>query len=169
MKNVKKHLCSMLRVVMPCFGFALICMGAYLLSQQGGNDDVDSWALILAYVLMVSGFLAIFVGVIWSFCHHMKSKVYRRRRLQHDIQVYTIERRPNSFPPAYEESQGSHQSPHPGEELVLEEVQVILGLAPPLYSQDSAQSPDCTWSWEQPPPYSLYPEERTEASFGMCG
>ncbi|XP_054630052.1 transmembrane protein 252-like [Dunckerocampus dactyliophorus] len=170
MMNVKMRLCSLLRMMMPCVGFALICMGAYLLSLEAGY--VDSEALVLAYVLVTLGFLAIFVGVIWSVYHRMKSKMYRRRRLQHNIQVYTIDsnvRRPSSFPPSYEESQWSHQSPHPVQELVLDDVQVVLSLAPPLYSKDSNPSPDCTWSWEQPPPYSLHPEERSEASSGMCG
>nr|XP_057927391.1 transmembrane protein 252-like [Doryrhamphus excisus] len=169
MMDVKMHLCSLLRMMMPCVGIALICMGAYLLSMEA---YVDSWALILAYVLMTFGLLVMFVGVIWSFCHRMKRKVHQRRRLQHNIQVYTIEsnmRRPSSFPPSYEESQRSHQSPNPVQELVLDDMQVVLSLAPPLYSQDRTPSPDCTWSWEQPPPYSLHIEERSEASSGMCG
>lgn len=37
---------------------------------------------------------------------------------------------------------------------MVEGVDVVMSLAPPLYSQDSSEVPDCTWSWEQPPPYS---------------
>ena len=35
-----------------------------------------------------------------------------------------------------------------------EGVHVVINMAPPLYSQDSSEVPDCTWSWEQPPSYS---------------
>lgn len=38
--------------------------------------------------------------------------------------------------------------------VVVDEVDVVMSLAPPLYSQDSSEAPDCTWSWEQPPRYS---------------
>lgn len=38
--------------------------------------------------------------------------------------------------------------------VVVDGVDVVITLAPPLYSQDSSQGPDCTWSWETPPPYS---------------
>lgn len=38
--------------------------------------------------------------------------------------------------------------------VVVDGVDVVMTLAPPLYSQDSSQGPDCTWSWEPPPPYS---------------
>lgn len=31
---------------------------------------------------------------------------------------------------------------------------VVMNLAPPLYHWDSSEAADCTWSWEQPPPYS---------------
>ncbi|CAB1416978.1 unnamed protein product [Pleuronectes platessa] len=54
-------------------------------------------------------------------------------------------KRPSYFPPSYEDSQAAQAS---------WEVDVEMGIAPPLYSQDSSQAPDCTWSWEQPPPYS---------------
>lgn len=38
--------------------------------------------------------------------------------------------------------------------VVVDGVDVVMSLAPPLYSQDSSEAPDCTWSWEQPPRYS---------------
>lgn len=66
--------------------------------------------------------------------------------------------RPSSFPPSYEESQGSHQPDRPDESMevvvLVDGLDVVVSLAPPLYSQDSSQAPDCTWSWELPPPYS---------------
>lgn len=59
--------------------------------------------------------------------------------------------RPDSFPPSYEESQG-HRGPAAAESVDSEDV--LVSPAPPLYSQDSEEAPGCTWSWEQPPPYS---------------
>lgn len=62
----------------------------------------------------------------------------------------------SSFPPSYEESQGSRVCPDTAPEfvVVVDGVDVVMTLAPPLYSQDSSEAPDCTWSWEQPPRYS---------------
>lgn len=63
--------------------------------------------------------------------------------------------RPSCFPPSYEESQGSQVYPNAAEfVVVVDGVDVVMSLAPPLYSQDSSEAPDCTWSWEQPPRYS---------------
>lgn len=36
----------------------------------------------------------------------------------------------------------------------MDGLDVVVTLAPPLYSQDGLQAPDCRWSWELPPPYS---------------
>lgn len=66
--------------------------------------------------------------------------------------------RPSSFPPSYEESQASRED-HPDASpevvvVVVDGLDVAVTLAPPLYSRDSCEVPDCTWSWESPPPYS---------------
>lgn len=37
---------------------------------------------------------------------------------------------------------------------MVDGLDVAVTLAPPLYSRDSSQVPDCTYSWESPPPYS---------------
>lgn len=63
--------------------------------------------------------------------------------------------RPSSFPPSYEESQGSQPPDTPPDFVVMVDcVDVMMTPAPPLYSQDSSGAPDCTLSWEQPPRYS---------------
>ncbi|KAM8887420.1 uncharacterized protein AB9W97_014010 isoform 2-T2 [Spinachia spinachia] len=85
--------------------------------------------------------------------YSMKSKMYQRGGHEQHLQIYTINR--STFPPSYEESQGSQQSPDaaPEFEVVADRVDVAPGLAPPLYSLDGSVAPDCTWSWEQPPHY----------------
>lgn len=59
--------------------------------------------------------------------------------------------------------------------VVVDGVDVVISLAPPLYSQDGSEAPDCTWSWERPPRYSqveriqqgeVGAEERREALSG---
>ncbi|XP_070759719.1 transmembrane protein 252-like [Enoplosus armatus] len=172
--NVKKQLWSLARVVLPGVGFTLTCIGAYLVSQQ--TEYGNAWRVTLAYVMFVFGFLAMLIGVFWTICHSMKSKMYQRGRHQEHIHVYTIER-PSSFPPSYEESQGTQECSDTAAEfvVVVEGVDVVVSLAPPLYSQDSLEAPDCTWSWEQPPRYSqverlqqaeVDAEERREALSG---
>ncbi|KAK2837140.1 hypothetical protein Q5P01_014352 [Channa striata] len=152
--NVKKQLGSLVRMILPGVGFALTCIGAYLLSHQTEYECI--WKFISAYVLTAFGFLAILFGVFWTICHTMRSKIYHRgcNREQH-IQIYTVER-PSSFPPSYEESQESRARADSAPEFVVvsEGMDTLQSLAPPLYSQDSLEAPDCTWSWEQPPPYS---------------
>ncbi|XP_077379014.1 transmembrane protein 252-like [Festucalex cinctus] len=158
-----KHLWAILQRLTPCVGFALLCVGGYLMSSKLGHADVRG--RLMASVLMTCGFLAIFSVVAWTICEHVTSKVnQRRRRQQQNIHVYTIERRPGSFPPSYEESQRCHQRPEADleyEEVVLDGVRVVLSLAPPLYCQDEMQSPDYTYSWEQPPAYE-------DSSFATC-
>ncbi|XP_040897931.1 transmembrane protein 252-like [Toxotes jaculatrix] len=151
--NLKKQLWSLARIVLPGVGFALTCIGAYMMSLQA--EYRYTWRVIPAYILIVLGFLAMLIGVFWTICHSMKSKMYQRGRHEQHIQVYTIER-PSCFPPSYEESQGSRVSLDtvPETVVVVDEVDVVMSLAPPLYSQDSSEAPDCTWSWEQPPRYS---------------
>ncbi|XP_036954220.1 transmembrane protein 252-like [Acanthopagrus latus] len=151
--NVKKQLWSMAHMVVPAVGFVLTCGGAYLVSLQTENGY--TWRLIPAYIMIVSGFFAVIVGVFWTICHSMRSKMYHRGGHEQHIQVYTIERQ-NSYPPSYEESQGGQMCPDSAPEfaVVVDEVDVVMSLAPPLYSQDSSEAPDCTWSWEQPPRYS---------------
>ncbi|KAK7934285.1 hypothetical protein WMY93_005181 [Mugilogobius chulae] len=99
------------------------------------------------------GFVCMISGVFWSVCHSMKSKMYMRGAARPQIHIFTIDR-PSSFPPSYEESQRSQPSvppqPSPPTGLLSE----VLIMAPPLYSSDSSEAPDCSWSWEHPPRYS---------------
>ncbi|XP_070690472.1 transmembrane protein 252-like [Pempheris klunzingeri] len=151
--NVKKQLWSLARMVLPGVGFALTCCGAYLVSML--TEYGHNWMVIPAYIMIVCGFLAILVGLFWTICNSMKSKMYHRGGHERHIQVHTIER-PSSFPPSYEESQSSQVCPDAAPEfvVVVDGVDVVISLAPPLYSQDGSSAPDCTWSWEQPPRYS---------------
>ncbi|XP_075955103.1 transmembrane protein 252-like [Anarhichas minor] len=151
--DVRRQLWSLARMVLPGLGFALTCIGAYLVSLQ--TEYMYSLRAISAYVMVVFGILIVLIGAFWAICHSMKSKMYQRGGREQHLRVYTIDR-PSSFPPSYEESQGSQQSPDtaPEFEVVVDGVDVAMRLAPPLYSQDSSDTPDCTWSWEQPPRYS---------------
>ncbi|KAM3867460.1 transmembrane protein 252-like [Diretmus argenteus] len=146
--NVKKQLCSVASLVLPGVGFALICVGAYLVSLQ--TSHLYTLWVLLAYVVIACGFLIMLTGVFCATCHSMKSKMYHRRR---HVCVYSID---SSYPPSYEESQRNHVHPDRATDSVVtvDEVGMTMSLAPPLYSQDSSEIPDCTWSWEQPPPYT---------------
>ncbi|XP_059192714.1 transmembrane protein 252-like [Centropristis striata] len=157
MMDMKKQLWSLARLFLPAVGLAMTCIGAYLVSWQ----NKYTLSVIPTYVMIIFGILAVLIGFFWTMCHSMKTKVYHRRRGERHIQVYTIDR-PSSFPPSYEESQGSQECPDTASEFVVtvDEVDGALSLAPPLYSQDSSDAPDCTYSWEQPPRYSQV--ERTE-------
>lgn len=158
--DVKKQLSSLGRMTLPAVGFVLISVGAYLVSLQTGREFA-SWA-IPVYFMIAIGFLAMLIGVYWSICHSMKSKMHRRGGRQQRIQVFTIER-PSSFPPSYEDSQRDQicpDTPSPELVVVVDGVDMVMSLAPPLYSQDITEDPDCTWSWERPPRYSQV--ERTQ-------
>ncbi|XP_043968562.1 transmembrane protein 252-like isoform X1 [Gambusia affinis] len=153
--DVKKQLLSFARMFLPSVGFVFTCIGAYLVSQQ--NRQGFDHRMVPVYIMIVFGFLAMLIGVFWSLCHTMRSKMYHRRRHDSDIQIFTVESRPSSFPPPYEESQSPcHVCPGSMHEVVVsvDGVPVGLGVAPPLYTQNSSESPDCRWSWEQPPRYS---------------
>lgn len=88
--NVKKHLWSLLRMGLPSVGFVLTCSGVYLVSMQ---TEEYRWRVIPAYIMTVFGFLSMAIGVFWTLCHAMKSKIYQRgvNREQH-IEIYTVER-----------------------------------------------------------------------------
>ncbi|XP_060894768.1 transmembrane protein 252-like [Labrus mixtus] len=149
--TMKKQLWSLARTFLPLVGFAVTCLGAYLMSLQ--TEGSLLWGVIPAYILMGLGSLAVMGGVFWAVCHSMKSKMYRRRGERH-IEVYAIER-PSFFPPSYEESQYSQATRDTASEVVVEvDGGDVMILAPPLYSTDSSEAPDCTWSWERPPRYS---------------
>ncbi|XP_047448511.1 transmembrane protein 252-like [Mugil cephalus] len=152
--TTKKRLWSLARMVLPGVGFALTCIGAYLVSRQ--KDFKHPLTLIPVYIVIVFGFIFMMLGVFWTICHSMKSKVYQRsRQPERHMQIFTVER-PRNSPPSYQESQASQVCPGTPPEFVVavDGVDVVVGLAPPLYSQDSSEAPDCTWSWEQPPRYS---------------
>ncbi|XP_020504008.2 transmembrane protein 252 [Labrus bergylta] len=151
--TMKKQLWSLARTFLPLVGFALTCLGSYLVSQQPEGSLL--WRFIPAYILMGLGALAVLGGAFWTVCHSMKSKIYRRRGGgERNIEVYAIER-PSFFPPSYEESQYSQVTRDTPSEVVVEvDGGDVVILAPPLYSTDSSEAPDCTWSWERPPQYS---------------
>ncbi|KAM4577095.1 transmembrane protein 252-like [Odontesthes bonariensis] len=148
--NVRRSwLLSLTCLFLPALGFALTCIGAYLVSLQ----TAPGLKTISIYIVIVVGFLAMLIGVTYTLCHSLKSKMYQRRQRERHIQIFTVER-PSSFPPSYEESQRSQMYPDHVREVAVDGVDIVMGLAPPLYSQDSSETPDCTWSWEQPPLYS---------------
>ncbi|XP_041792357.1 transmembrane protein 252-like [Chelmon rostratus] len=165
--NVTKKLWSMARMILPGVGFALTCTGVYLVSLW--KDDGNTWRVIPAYVMIMFGFVVALIGVFWTICHSVRSKTHQRGRHEQHVHVYSIER-PSSFPPSYEESQGSQLRPDTAPEYVVvaDGVDVVLSLAPPLYSRDGSEAPDCSWSWEQPPRYSQVerPPQEREASSG---
>ncbi|XP_037535988.1 transmembrane protein 252-like [Nematolebias whitei] len=159
--DVKKQLLSFVRMFLPAVGFALTCIGAYLLSLQ--TEHSFHLKLVPSYAMIVFGFLAMLTGVFWNL-YSMRSKMYQRRRRERHIQIFTVAR-PSSFPPSYEESQ-SHISPGRQLEGFVSADRGVMSPAPPLYSQDSSEAPDCTWSWEHPPRYSQVlqtPRQQTDA------
>ena len=87
---MKKQLCSLARIVLPGVGFALMSTGAYLVSLRGKYEY--AWMVILAYVIIAFGFLAMLSGVFWTICLSMKSKMYQRGGHERHTQLYTIER-----------------------------------------------------------------------------
>uniref|UniRef100_A0A3B4ZJI9 Transmembrane protein 252 n=1 Tax=Stegastes partitus TaxID=144197 RepID=A0A3B4ZJI9_9TELE len=163
---MRKQLWGLARLVLPAVGFVMTCSGAYLLSLQ--TEYECDFTAIPVYIMIVLGFVAILTGVFWTICHSIKSKMYYRGGRERRVQVFTVER-PSCFPPSYEESEGNLVSPPvtPSEIAVrVDGVDVVLSLAPPLYSQDGSEPPDCTWSWEQPPRYSVVEGVQREASSG---
>ncbi|KAM6964852.1 transmembrane protein 252-like [Aplochiton taeniatus] len=146
----RKKLRSLALMVLFGLGFASICVGSYLVSLDVSNHP--RLRVIVAYTLIVGGFLALMAVILWTVCHGMRSNVYRRGR-QRDIchlYVCTIDS-PSLYPPAYEESQ-QHQAST--SILVVTQDGLTMALAPPLYTQHSSETPDYSFSWELPPPYS---------------
>lgn len=90
--NVKKHLRSRGHSILFAGGCVLACGGIYLWSQR--TEVSLTWKALAAYVMIVLGFLAAMIGLFWSICRSMKSKLYqsRRRQLQQHIHVHTIHR-----------------------------------------------------------------------------
>ncbi|XP_033974419.1 transmembrane protein 252-like [Trematomus bernacchii] len=164
--EVRKQLWSLARMALLAVGCVLTCIGAYLVSLQ--IEHKYTLKVMLAYFMILMGVLAVLIGVFWSICHSMKSKMYQRGGHEQHMEVYTIQR-PSSFPPSYEESQGSQEGPDSAPEfvVVVDGVEVVMSLAPPLYSQDSSDPTDCRWSRELPPPYSQV--ERTQQGEGDAG
>lgn len=64
--------------------------------------------------------------------------------------------RPSTFPPLYEECQGSQDFSVCTPQVVVptDGMYMSMSLAPPLYSQNNSEITDPSWCWEQPPPYS---------------
>ncbi|CAB1441331.1 unnamed protein product [Pleuronectes platessa] len=146
---VTKQMLSLALIILHCLGNGMTLIGVYLLSVQ--TELKLTWKTLPAYMLIIFGLMVVLIGFLWNICHSMKSKMYQREGPEQQIQIYTIDR-PGSFPPSYEDSQaGRVSSDAPPESAVVD---VEMSLAPPLYSQDSSEAPDCTWSWEAPPRYS---------------
>ncbi|XP_033829069.1 transmembrane protein 252-like [Periophthalmus magnuspinnatus] len=156
---MKKQLWSLARLTLPALGFALTSSGAYLVSLQ--TLYFQTLMEVPVYGMIALGFVCMVSGVFWNVCHSMKSKMYQRGAPRPRIHIFTIDR---SFPPSYEESQNnlhcwspepppSRSSP-PLDPRLDPSSEVVLIMAPPLYSLDSSEVPDCTWSWEPPPQYS---------------
>ncbi|XP_068616913.1 transmembrane protein 252-like [Brachionichthys hirsutus] len=150
--NMKKQLSSLAHLVLIGVGFALTCTGSYLVSFP---TERFTWKVVPAYFMIAVGVMTVLIGIFWAIFNSMKSKLYHRGGHEEQIQVFTIER-PSSFPPTYEESQSSQVNADaaPGFVVMADGVDMMISLAPPLYSQDSSEAPDCTWSWERPPRYS---------------
>ncbi|XP_034450758.1 transmembrane protein 252-like [Hippoglossus hippoglossus] len=145
--NAIKQMLSLACIILSCLGNGMTLIGVYLLSVQ--TELKLTWKTVPAYLLILFGLMVVLIGFFWNICHSIKTKMYQRRAPEQ--QIYTIDR-PGSFPPSYEDSQlGQVSSDAPPESAFVD---VEMSLAPPLYSQDSSQAPDCTWSWEQPPRYS---------------
>lgn len=89
--TVKKHLWFLVRMVLPGAGFALTCIGVYLVSLQ--VEQRFTWRVIPAYIMIAIGLLAMLSGVFWTIFQSMKTKMYQRgcNREQH-LQIYTVER-----------------------------------------------------------------------------
>lgn len=87
--NVKKHLKSVAHLILPGVGLVLIFGGAFLISVEEYDDN---WWVIPAYIMIALGFGAMLIGVVLNICNSMKSKMYRRRRHEQRIRVFTIER-----------------------------------------------------------------------------
>lgn len=88
--NVKKQLCSQGHMMLSGAGFVLACSGAYLLSLHTGHGY--TWRASLAYVMIVLGLLSVLIGLFWTICHSMKTKLYQRGGHEQQLQFYTIER-----------------------------------------------------------------------------
>lgn len=88
--NVKKQLWSLAWMMLPAMGFALTCIGAFLVSMN--NQRNQNLKDIAAYIMIVFGIFTMLIGVFWTICNSMKSKIYQRGAHQQHIQVFTIER-----------------------------------------------------------------------------
>ncbi|XP_060927882.1 transmembrane protein 252-like [Limanda limanda] len=147
--NVTKPMLSLACVLLHCLGNGMTLIGVHLLFLQ--TELKMSLKTLPAYMLIISGLLLVLIGFLWVICHSIKSKKYQRETPEQQVQIYTTDR-PGFFPPSYEDCRAGRVSSSgapPESTAVDAEI-----LAPPLYSQDSSQTPDCTWSWEQPPRYS---------------
>ena len=87
--NVRRSwLLSLTCLFLPALGFALTCIGAYLVSLQ----TTPGLKTVSIYIVIVFGFLAMLIGVIYTLCHSLKSKMYQRRQRERHIQIFTVER-----------------------------------------------------------------------------
>ncbi|XP_020787990.1 transmembrane protein 252 [Boleophthalmus pectinirostris] len=148
---MKKQLWSLARLTLPALGFALTSGGVCL-------AFLHELMVVPSYIMIALGFVCMISGVFWSVFLSLKSKMYHRGAPRPRIHVFTIDR-PRSFPPSYEESQSTQhcrplESPPESPSPLVRPSEVVLTVAPPLYSPDSSEAPDCTWSWEPPPRYS---------------
>lgn len=89
-----KRLGIVLRLLSLFFGFSVICLGAYLKSQDSADDT--SVVDIFAYIMVASGFVLLLVGAFWSVFQGMRTNLYRRRgnsrRVSNQLFVLTVDR-----------------------------------------------------------------------------
>lgn len=88
--NVRKQLWSLARMVVPGAGFAITCIGAYVVSLQ--TDHRYTLRVVSAYGTVVFGILLVLTGVFWNICHSMKSKMYQSGGREQHLQIYTVDR-----------------------------------------------------------------------------
>lgn len=87
--DLKKQLLSFVRMFLPAVGFALTCIGAYLVYLQTEHSFHSK--LVPSYAMIACGFLAMLTGIFWNL-YSMRSKMYQRSRRERHIQIFTVAR-----------------------------------------------------------------------------
>ncbi|XP_043920422.1 transmembrane protein 252 [Protopterus annectens] len=150
-----KMLFSFLRYSLPVLGFSVICLGAFLVSL--GNSCQSNIELMLAYILIIVGFLLVLAGIFWSTFYGIKQKSFthlmRRQCRQvprhRTIHINTVDR-PSFYPPTYEESITVTTWSMPVS--AIPEDEGLCNIPPPLYSETASVILDETCNREELPP-----------------
>ncbi|XP_036382209.1 transmembrane protein 252-like [Megalops cyprinoides] len=152
--NLRRSLWLLARITLPVVGFSLACLGAFLVSLRStSSSSASAFMEIFAYVCIICGLLVLMVGVSWTICLGMRSKVYqqhRGRQPEHTIHVHTVDR-PEFYPPAYEES--LERNSVDAQVVVATENELHYSTAPPIYTRRSSEVPNDDFSSEEPPSY----------------